>query len=267
MADTTNFTRFRGALLYANEGHRMSGLPIHVAQTVLGRTLNIGQHGVAYDFHDFGSEHWVYSKSADSGTIAAVQTNGASQEYGVLRMVGTATSGDKTELQLKGLSWRYRSNKKLWAGVRWKTDNAILTGMAFGLASTTTSFVAGAQAASLAPGVDDGIFMWKGATDTTWSFGTATQSGPNGDGPTRVQVNSTGLGGTIANDTYVELWIRGDENGNLHAYVDGSEVAQRLVGETSIPTDTELALTFGFRTGSAAVRTVQVDWALAFQDS
>jgi len=265
--DTTFFTRFRGALLYGREGHRFSGLPIHVVQTVLGRTAEIGQHGVSFDFHDFGSEHWVLSKSADSGTIATVQTDGASQEFGVLRMVGTATSGDRTELQLKGLSWRYRVGKKMWCGVRWKTDSAALTGMAFGLASTTTSFVAGAQAASLAPGVDDGIFFWKNATDTTWSFGTATQSGAAGVGATRVQVNSTGLGGTIANDVYDELFFTVDQDGNIHAYVDGSEVAQRLVAETSIPSDTELALTFGFRVGSAAVRTVQADWAIAYSDS
>ncbi len=245
--DTTFFTRFRGALQYGNEGHRFNGMPMHVVQTTLGRATNIGQHGVDYDFHDFGTEHWVASVVGGTGTFATVQTNGASQEYGVLRMVGTATSGDKAELQLKGLSWRYRVGKKLWAGIRWKTDDADLTGMAFGLASTTTSFVAGAQATTLVPGVDDGIFFVKAATDTTWSFGTSEQSGLNGDGPTRVQVNSTGLGGTIADDTYDELVFNVDQDGNIHAYVDGSEVAQRLVGAASIPDDTELALTFGFR--------------------
>lgn len=263
-ADTTAFTRFRGALQYGNAGHRFDGLPIGVVASTLGRATNIGAYGVDYDFLDFGSEHWVLSKSLDSVTIATVQTTGASQEYGVLRLVNSNVSGNKLELQLKGLSFRYRSGKKLWAGVRWKTDDADLTGMAFGLASTTTSFTAGAAAASGAAGVDNGIFLWKAATDTTWSFGTAKNTGLDGVGADRTQVNSTGLGDAIADDTYDELVLRADDDGNLHAYVDGSEVAQRLAGAASIPDDTELALTLGFTVGSAASRTIQVDWAFAY---
>ena len=272
-ADDSNlFTGFRGYLAYANPGHRFEGVPLAIAESVLGRVVGIGYSGYWSDFaigEDTGSFVVSGIEANNASTVFnAAQAEGRSQRYGALRLGPVNAVHRGIEVQAKSSAFRYQKGKRMWMFARLALASPGGSTAHFGLASTTATFLGGLGNTSGArgiPGIDDGIYFHKIPGETRWDFTVRQNNGET----RRTQMPATALG----SETYQEIGFHVDLDGRIHVYVDEDEQTTALVEATdaNIPDDTELRLSFGVGQGPQALpalqRTLDLDWIVAVQEN
>lgn len=194
------------------------------------------------DFFSFAAGDWVITTvEAGTGTATeALTTAGVSS----LLVTNAAGSGDSDEFQWAGGGGAVKENvlltlgKKLQFVARFKVDDAELAGVTFGLCITDTT---------LAGGVTDGIFFRSAGDSKALVFAAEKDS-----------VETTVAAGNLADDTWTTVEFYYDGADRISAYRDGVRVGS--VAFAAGPDDEALALSFGVINGSAAVRTLEVDY-------
>lgn len=215
------------------------------------RELDIRDHYRFFtDFDEYAAGDWVITTveaGAGSATEALEDAVG-----GVLVVTNDSADNDSDAFQWAGGSggvieaFKFTTGKRLYFGARFKVDDATESDLEFGLLITDTTPFDTAT---------DGIYFRKDDGDTNLDF--------------VVKKNSTDSTvaaiATISNDTWVtvEFYYNGSTD-RITALVNGIEVAGLPL--TNAPDDEELAVSFGIRNGSAAARTLRVDWLSAIQE-
>lgn len=196
------------------------------------------------DFDFYLATNYVITETG-SGSRAISQA-----KDGLLLITNAAGGSDANFLQLRDLAsgqvaehWKFVSGTPMYFGCRFKTSDATLTSIIFGLQITDTTPLA----------VSDGIYFrkdtaaklvklvaCKGSTESTVS-GALTTSG------------------FLADNTFTTLEFYYDGSfAGIQAFQDG--VAFGSVPLTNIPDTEELTISFGIQNGEAVAKTLTVDW-------
>lgn len=187
------------------------------------------------DFLTYVAADWAVT-TAGSGTIVLADAIG-----GQVLLTNSAADNDALWLQLgvstNGESVAFQAGKKTWFDIRFKVDNVLADTMC-GLYVTDTTPEGGVAA---------GVFFRRLTTATALDLVIENSSTET--------VVTTGI--TMANDTFV----------NVGFYYDGARLFytqnRRILGEATVLTNlpsTELRLSFGVQNGTAAARSMTVDW-------
>lgn len=189
------------------------------------------------DFVTYVPTEWTITE-VGSGTRALTDAIG-----GALLITNAAADNDRNAFQLgstNGESFAFQAGKKLWFDARFQVDNVLADTM-IGLYVTDTN---------PEDGVTAGVFFRRLTTATALDLVIE-----NGSTETVV---TTGI--TMANATYV----------NVGFYYDGARLFftrnRRILGEATVLTNlpsTELRLGMLVQNGTAAARSMTVDWIAA----
>lgn len=195
--------------------------------------------GYYTDFVEYDSNTWTLSETG-SGTDLSGDEMG-----GTLVVTNAAADNDCQWFQLgktNGECFKFQTGKALWFDARFKVDNVLADTM-IGLYVTDTTPEGG---------VDSGVYFRRLTTATALNLVI--------ENATTETVVTTGI--VMANDTYV----------NVGFYWDGAKLFytqnRQIIGEATTLTNlttTELRLSFGVQNGTAAARSMTVDWIGAFQ--
>lgn len=196
------------------------------------------------DFFEYTAADWTITTTeagAGSATEALTPSIG-----GALLVTNDDADNDADFFQLAGEPFKFVAGKRLYFGIRFKTNDATETDLVAGLQITDTSPLA----------VSDGIWFGKDDGDTSIDFHVGKNS---------TQTDEAGVG-TLADDTWVKLEFyydgstdeTGAATGNIQVFVDGVRVAG--VALTNVPDDEDLTVSFGIQNGAAAAKTLTVDW-------
>lgn len=204
-------------------------------------------HQYFNDFDVFTAGDWT-NTATHSPTNALVAGNG-----GILSMLNSSTSADLDQLTLKVATFAFNpANAQVWFKTRFQVDDATNAIVAIGLQNLNTNAFA----------ATDGVWFQKNAAVTTGNFIVSASSTATTSTPTV----------TLANNTYVDLgfyWngggtpgFAGLPSGEIYLFANGANIGQ--VSAANIPAAaTNLALTVALENGSAAARTMLVDYILA----
>lgn len=200
------------------------------------------------DFVDYVAGDWT---STVTGT--GTSTLSSSLVGGNLVIANSAANGDAVFSQLKGNSFKYTSTKRLAFKARLKVDDI-----------TNAAFVIGLQETDTTPlDTANGLAFYKAAASTTMTAATEasnTQSSVTVTGVARAD----GLASTLANDTFFTVGFRYNPRGNsVDYYFNDMMVASTVL--TNAPS-ANLTVSFGVQNGTAAARTLTLDYVLAMQE-
>lgn len=189
------------------------------------------------DFVTYVPTEWTITE-VGSGTRALTDAIG-----GQLLVTNAAADNDRNWFQLgstNGESFAFQAGKKLWFDARFKVDN-VLADTLIGLYVTDTDPEGG---------VASGVYFRRLTTATALDLIV--------ENATTETVVTTGI--TMANDTFV----------NVGFYYDGARLFvtrnRRILAEVTTLTNltsTELRLSFGVQNGTAAARSMTIDWIAA----
>lgn len=178
-----------------------------------------------------------------TGTAVVIDATG-----GQLAITNSAAAGDTYSAQWQGNNnpnnvagiWTATPGKQAWYSCRWKVDDGInaaaLVGMAMG---DTTPF-----------DVTDGLIFTKPAAAAIIQM----QYRKTGQPTQSVNI------GSIGNNTYLETSFAYDGGNQIQAYVNGQRAGAPLTG--SLPSVQAFAPTLAIQNGTAAARTLTLDWML-----
>ena len=204
-------------------------------------------HQYFNDFDVFTAGDWTNTASG-SPTNALVAGNG-----GILKMLDSAASADLDQLTLKVATFAFNpANAEVWFKSRFQVDDATNAQIAIGLQNLNTNAFA----------ATDGVWFQKLAGVTTGNFLASASS------TTTTSTQTV----TMANNTYIDVgffWNGGGgpgtaglSSGEIILYANGANIGQ--MSAANIPaTSTNLALTIAVENGTAAARTLLVDYILA----
>lgn len=174
---------------------------------------------------------------------------------GELLVTTGAADDDSCEFQWKAESLKLEGlGKTYWVFGRFKTGEATQSDLRFGLMITDTTFLPGAGTA----GASDGVWFGKDDGDTNWDAVYAKDASTFPDDYSK----NNGVG--TLDTSYHEYAIRIVTNAvtqgtaTITYYIDGTPVS--APSTTTLPYDEELALSFGIQNGSAAAKTLTVDY-------
>lgn len=195
--------------------------------------------GYFTDFVEYDSATWTLSETGSGTDVSGDEVGGT------LVVTNAGADNDAQWFQLgktNGECFKFTAGKALWFDIRFKVDN-VLADTLVGLYVTDTTPEGG---------VDSGVFFRRLTTATALNLVI--------ESATTETVVTTGI--TMANDTYV----------NVGFYYDGAKLFytqnRAILGEATTLTNltaTELRLSFGVQNGTAAARSMTVDWIGAFQ--
>lgn len=260
-------TGFRGPLFFSAPNLPFDGIPLDVANRTFQRqhvSAVLGADSYNGPLAAGTDSGWVMTNIAGTGAVT-IGNDGA------FVLTTSTTDEDRSQLQYKLAQFKYSTTLNLSCFARLKVSTATTTDAFFGLASVDTTVV---TAAAGAVDVDDGIFFFKAATATDWTF----EVGKNSTFTTA----TTGL--TIASDDYmiIGFTIRG---GAIRWYAlndtnDKFKNPENVVGSPSLfgagtaivntnaPDDTDLCLTvIAGQEGGTTARVLTVDWAFCVQNT
>lgn len=209
------------------------------AVTFLSPIADPSFFGYSTDFTTYVATEWTIS-GAGSPTIGLTDaiggqlliTNGASDNNAAMFQLGT-TNGE---------SFAFQTGKPLWFDIRFKVDNVLADTFA-GLYVTDTDPEGGVAA---------GVFFRRLTTATALDLVIETSSTET--------VVTTGI--TMASDTFLNVGIYWD--GSRLYYTQNRKILGQATTLTNLPS-TELRLSFGVQNGTAAARSMTVDWVAAHQ--
>lgn len=190
------------------------------------------------DFYTYLASDWTVT-AVGTGTSALADGAG-----GVLAITTSTADNDARWHQQTKEGYRFAADKKLQFVGRFSLSDATDCDFFAGLTITDTEPVGG---------VSDGIYFRK--LDGTNKLSFVVEKDSN---ETVVEV------GTLTNGAFFDLEFYWDANGDkIDVYFNGTRVAG--VVTTNAPNDEDLALMFGVQAGSAAARTLNVDYVGAQQ--
>lgn len=193
------------------------------------------------DFDNYTAASWVVTE-----TLAGATQGVTSGDGGILALVNSAADDDLNSIQWAGgagavtPSFTFDSTKDMFIATRFKVDDATQSDVLIGLAIADTTPIASLPA--------NGIFFLK-SDDAASLIVSLRASG-----------TSTSLTvGTLSNDTYVDVaFVYNSTLGRWQVFLNNALVATTTT-LTNAPS-AALAPTITLQNGSAAARTLSVDW-------
>ena len=189
------------------------------------------------DFDTYTAADWTVT---ETGTATQALTDG---DGGLLLITNAASDNDASFSQKVGESFRFETDKKLWFDCRFKASNATQSDVVIGLSITDTTPLS----------VSDGVFFLKSDDATTIVM--------------KVVKNGTATTTTVcalADDTFCQLSFCYNGVDGIAVFMDGVQVATSAV--TNLPDDEDLTITYGIQNGSAAARTMTIDYIFASKE-
>jgi hypothetical protein len=163
---------------------------------------------------------------------------------GVMLFTNAGNEDDGTQMQLKGEAFKLVANKPLYFGAKLKISEATQSDLFIGLAITT----AGQDCLT---GVTDGVYFRKVDGSTTCNFVLEKNTTETATAAWTAATSDYVTLEFYFDGTYVDFWVDG---------VQGTRPAI-----TNLVQDEELTLSVSFLNGSAAARTLRIDWMRCIQ--
>jgi hypothetical protein len=190
------------------------------------------------DFLDYVAGDWT---STVTGT--GTSTLSTALVGGNLVIANSASNGDAVYSQLKGTGFKYQSGKRLAFKARFKVDDA-----------TNAALIVGLQEVDTTPlDVNNGIAFYKAAASTQM---TGAVEASNTQSSTNIL--------TMASDTYVSVAFAYDPKRNAVLWFK-DDILLGSAALTHAPSS-NLTVSIGVQNGTAAARTLTVDYVLAMQE-
>ncbi len=226
--------------------------PNGVSNQTLGNPLYKYPYLDPFKYYTYSNDFFTYH--ADEWTITTVEAGAGSategltsQEGGALLITNDAADNDSDFFNLKGESFKWNSNKRMFFTAKFKISDA-----------TQSDFVMGLQITDTTPlDVTDGIFFIKNDADTTPDFIVEKDN-----------TASTVEMDAMADDTFVVLSFEYDPldvatgGAVFRAYQDNVQVAE-ITTTDNAPDDEELTISFGIQNGEAVAKTMTIDYIFA----
>jgi hypothetical protein len=210
------------------------------ATTFLPPIGNPSFFGYDSDFLTYVAAEWTVTHTG-AGSVANTDAIG-----GQVLLTNAGADNNNSFLQLggsqNGESFAFQAGKPLWFDTRFKVDN-ILADTFAGLYVTDTDPEGGVAA---------GVYFRRLTTATALDLIVENSSTET--------VVTTGI--VMANDTFVNVGIYWD--GASLYYTQNRRILGQVTTLANLPS-TELRLSFGVQNGTAAARTMTVDWVSAYQ--
>ena len=198
------------------------------------------------DFFEYHSGiYTITTTEAGSGNASEAITSGAG---GQLLITNDNADNDLDFFQLKGESFKWDSNKRMFFSARFKTNDATQSEIVMGLQITDTTPL----------DVTDGIFFLKIDGDTQPDL---IIEKDNSSSLSVVEMDA------MEDDTFVTLSFEYDPldvatgGAVFRAYQDNVQVGE-ITGTTNAPDDEDLTISFGIQNGEAAAKTLTIDFIL-----
>lgn len=188
------------------------------------------------DFDTYTATDWTIT-TTEAGAGDATEAL-ADADGGVLLITNDAADNDADFFQKIGESFLFAAGKKLWFKARIKTSNATQVDLVMGLQITDTTPLS----------VTDGVYFLKADDAATWDFIVTKNS----------TATTASAIATMANDTWMTLGFYYDGVSAIRYYVDDVQIGTSVT--TNLVDDEELTISFGIQNGSAAARTLSVDY-------
>lgn len=191
------------------------------------------------DFNTFTAGEWVITETNASATEATTSGDG-----GWLLITNTGANNDLAALQKTPSAFSFTAGKKAFFKARLKTDNATLAAWVMGLQVIDTTPL----------DVTDGIYFLKSAGAATIDF-LCRKDASTGS-------NSASAIASAADDTFIEVAWYYDGVSKVQYAVNGTILGSLDASSTYLP-DTITTVSFAVANGSAAARTMTVDYVYA----
>lgn len=189
---------------------------------------------------------WTGTQVDGGGDSSEVLALAADALNGELTVTPNDADDDSTALQLNNEFVKLSSGKKVWFEAKVKVDDADNCDLRVGLAVNDTTPL---------DATDRVLFS---LTDASASLSCETvKDTSNSDSLSAIA--------TVEDATYVKLGLYWNGANKIEVYVDRRKVGE-LTDTTDIPTDENLAPTLFIRNGSAAARTLTVDYIFIAQE-
>lgn len=220
-----------------------NGLTNNTAQNCLGNMTQPDPtllHTYFNDFDTYVAGDWTVTETDAAATQTLADADG-----GVLLLTNTAADNDLVALQKKGESFTFTAGKETFFKARLKVSNATQSDFVIGLQITDTTPLA----------VSDGVYFLKADDAATVDFKVVASS----------SATTASAIATLADDTYYTFAFYYDGVSYVNYYIGTDTLNPTYLGRsvvTNLPT-TELTVSFALQNGSAAVRTMSVDYIFA----
>lgn len=220
-----------------------NGLTNNTAQNCLGNMTQPDPtllHTYFNDFDTYVAGDWTVTETDAAATQTLADADG-----GVLLLTNTAADNDLVALQKKGESFTFTAGKETFFKARLKVSNATQSDFVIGLQITDTTPLA----------VSDGVYFLKADDAATVDFKVVASS----------TATTASAIATLADDTYYTFAFYYDGASYVNYYIGTDTLNPTYLGRsvvTNLPT-TELTVSFALQNGSAAVRTMSVDYIFA----
>lgn len=220
-----------------------NGLTNNTAQNCLGNMTQPDPtllHTYFNDFDTYVAGDWTVTETDAAATQTLADADG-----GVLLLTNTAADNDLVALQKKGESFTFTVGKETFFKARLKVSNATQSDFVIGLQITDTTPLA----------VSDGVYFLKADDAATVDFKVVASS----------SATTASAIATLADDTYYTFAFYYDGVSYVNYYIGTDTLNPTYLGRsvvTNLPT-TELTVSFALQNGSAAVRTMSVDYIFA----
>jgi len=192
-------------------------------------------HSFFTDFDLFTAADWTITETQAGATQALVAGDG-----GFLALVNSAANADLNAIQKTFASFRMAAGKRAWFETRLKVDDA-----------TNAAFVAGLQVIDTTPlAVSDGIFFSKAAATTTLTGIVEKTS-----------TITTGNVGTMVSDTYAIMSWYYNGTDSVEFFFNNALTLRLAV--TNLPNTVDITPSFAVSNGTAAARTMTIDYVFA----
>jgi hypothetical protein len=217
-----------------------NGVTNNTQQNVLGLMAQLDPttyHTYFDDFDEYHATNWTVTETDAGATQALTDADG-----GVLLITNTAADNDLVALQKKGESFAFEADKPTFFKARLKVSNATQSDFVIGLQITDTTPLA----------VSDGVYFIKADDATTVDFKVVASS----------TATTASAIATLADDTYYTFAFYYDGASYVNYYLGTDTLSPTYLGRsavTNLPT-TELTVSFALQNGSAAARTMSVDY-------
>lgn len=217
-----------------------NGITNNTAQNCLGQMPQLDPtalHTYFDDFDTYVAGDWTVTETDAGATQTLADADG-----GVLLLTNTAADNDLVALQKKGESFTFTAGKETFFKARLKVSNATQSDFVIGLQITDTTPLA----------VSDGVYFLKADDAATVDFKVVASS----------TATTASAIATLADDTYYTFAFYYDGVSYVNYYIGTDTLNPTYLGRsvvTNLPT-TELTVSFALQNGSAAARTMSVDY-------
>lgn len=188
---------------------------------------------------DYAAADWTVT---ETGT--ATQALEGDEDNGALLITNDTNDNDSSESQGTEETWVIASGRKSGMAIKFKVSDDDGVDVIIGLCVTDTALI---------DGLADGIYfrIVDGSTDLTLvaEFGSA-------------ETIATGIA-TMVSDTYVEVGFHYDGNSTITAFSRGSNTdiwTKKGTITTNLPNDENLCISYALQNGTAASKTMSIDY-------